>query len=80
LVTTLPEKPFMKWGLNFIGPIKLARRLTSNKYILVDKNYVTKWVEAKALRTTTTIVTTRFMYEYILTRFGCPLTIIIDQE
>ncbi len=80
MVTTLPEKPFMKWGLNFIGPIKLARRLTSNKYILVDKNYVTKWVEAKALRTTTTIVTTRFMYEYILTRFGCPLTIIIDQE
>jgi hypothetical protein len=24
LVTTLLEKPFMKWGLNFIGPIKLA--------------------------------------------------------
>ncbi len=24
LVTTFPKEPFMKWGLYFIGPIKLA--------------------------------------------------------
>jgi hypothetical protein len=28
LVTTFPKEPFMKWGLDFIAPIKLARRLT----------------------------------------------------
>ncbi len=28
VVTTLPKEPFMKWGLDFIGPIKLAGRLT----------------------------------------------------
>jgi hypothetical protein len=28
LVTTLPKKPFMKWGLNFIGLIKPVGRLT----------------------------------------------------
>jgi hypothetical protein len=78
LVITLPEKPFVKWDLNFIGPIKPARRLTGNKYILVAINYATKWVEAKALITNITIVITRFMYEYILTRFGCPLTIVRD--
>ncbi len=22
LVTSLPEEPFMKWGLDFVGPIK----------------------------------------------------------
>jgi hypothetical protein len=69
----------MKWGLNFIGPIKPVGRLTRNKYILVVTDYATKWVEAKAFKTNVIVVTTRFMYENILTRFGCPLTIVIYQ-
>jgi len=24
MVTSLPKKPFMKWGSNFMGPIELA--------------------------------------------------------
>jgi len=24
LVTSFPKEPFMKWGLNFVGPIKLT--------------------------------------------------------
>ncbi len=66
----------MKWGLDFIGPIKPTRRLIENKYILVAIDYVTKCVNAKALKTNTIVITSIFMYEYILTRFGCPLTII----
>jgi hypothetical protein len=50
-----------------------------NKYILVAIDYATKWVEVKALRTNIVIVTAIFLYEYILTRFGCPLTIVINQ-
>jgi hypothetical protein len=69
----------MKSGLDFISPIKPTRRLMWNKYILVTTNYATKWVEAKALRTNIIVVTTRFMYEYILTKFGYPFTIIKDQ-
>jgi hypothetical protein len=66
----------VKWGLDSIAPIKPTKRLTRNKYILVAINYATKWVEAKALRTNTIVVIAIFLYEYILTRFGCPLTII----
>jgi len=78
LVTSLPKEPFMKWELNFVGPIKLARRYTRNKYILVTTNYATKWVEAKSLRINIVAITTIFLYECILNRFGCPLTIITD--
>jgi hypothetical protein len=46
LVTTLLEEPFQKCGLDFIGPIKLASRLSSNWYILVATDYVTKGMEA----------------------------------
>ncbi len=42
-------------------------------------DFATKWVEAKALQTNITNVTVKFLYDHILTQFGCPLTIVIDQ-
>jgi hypothetical protein len=49
-----------------------------NKYILEATNYATKWVEAKAIKINIVIVIIRFMYEYILTKFGCPLTMVAN--
>jgi hypothetical protein len=48
LVTTLLEKPFQKWGLDFIGHVKLASKMSNNQYILIAIDYVTKWVETQA--------------------------------
>jgi hypothetical protein len=79
LVTTFIEEPFMKWGLHFIGPFKLIGRLIKNKYILVAIDYATKWVEAKALKNDIVVIIVRFLYEYILTKFGFPLTIITNE-
>ncbi len=79
LVTSFLEEPFMKWGLDFVGPIKVTRRYTGNKYIIVAIDYATKWVETKTLRIITTTTITKLLYECILIKFGCPLTIIIDQ-
>jgi hypothetical protein len=69
----------MKWGFDFVGPIKLAWRYTWKKYILVATNYATKWVEARALKTNTTVVTIKNLYGCLLTRFRCPLIIVTFQ-
>ncbi len=79
LVISLLEEPFMKWGFDFVGPIKLVGRYIRNKYIFVATNYATKWVEVRALKINTTTFTTIFLYKCILTRFGCPLTIVTNQ-
>ncbi len=42
-------EPFMKWGLDFMGLVKLATRYTKNQYIIVPTNYTIKWVKVKAL-------------------------------
>ncbi len=78
LVTSFLEEPFIKWGLDFVGSTKPTRRYTRNKYILVAIEYAIKWVETRALRSNTKTITTKFLYECILTRFRCPLTIVTN--
>ncbi len=73
---TLLSNPFMKWGLNFIGLMKPVGRYAWNKYIIAVTDYATKWVEARALHTNMTVVKTKFLYECILTSFGCLLTLV----
>jgi hypothetical protein len=36
-------------------------------------------VEVRTFCTNITIVTTKFLYEHIVTRFGCPLTIVTNK-
>ncbi len=61
-----------------LGLIKLAWRYIGNKYICVATDYVIKWVEVRVSKINTTAITIKFMYECILTGFGCALTIVTD--
>jgi hypothetical protein len=58
--------------------MKPIGKYIGNKYNIVATNYVTKWVEAITLRTNILADTTNFLYKCILTRFGCPLTIVTN--
>ena len=49
------------------------------KYIPVCTDYVTKWVEAKALYQANEQSVVDFMFEEIFTRFGVPREIVTDQ-
>lgn len=71
--------PFEKWGLDFIRTIKPAARRTQARYILVATDYTTKWVEARPLRKVNSASIAKFLYEVMITRFGCPIELISDQ-
>jgi hypothetical protein len=63
-------EPFEKWELDFLGPINPAYK--KKKYILVCTNYVTKWVEAKALLAESEQSVVDFVFNDIFTIFGVP--------
>lgn len=70
-------EPFEKWALDFVGPISLMSKKKKN--ILVCTDYVTKWVEAKALYATTKKAVVEFLFKNIFTRFGVPCEIVTNQ-
>ena len=76
---TMPTEVFQKWGLDFIGPVNPPAKGTKNRYIITATDYTTKWVEARALKDNTAKSTAKFLFEEIITKFGCPLEFVSDQ-
>ncbi|GJX49093.1 reverse transcriptase domain-containing protein [Tanacetum coccineum] len=66
---------FDVWGIDFMGPFPSSR---GNKYILVAIDYLSKWVEAKALPTNDARVVVKFLKSFF-SRFGAPRAIISDR-
>nr|GEU76024.1 reverse transcriptase domain-containing protein [Tanacetum cinerariifolium] len=62
-------------GIDFMGPFSSSR---GNKYILVAVDYLSKWVEAKALPTNDARVVCKFL-KNLFARFGTPRSIISDR-
>nr|GEV10006.1 reverse transcriptase domain-containing protein [Tanacetum cinerariifolium] len=66
---------FDVWGIDFMGPFLSSR---GNKYILVAVDYLSKWVEAKALPTNDARVVCKFLKNFFA-QFGAPRAIISDR-
>nr|GEZ57819.1 reverse transcriptase domain-containing protein [Tanacetum cinerariifolium] len=66
---------FDVWGIDFMGPFSSLR---GNKYILVAVDYLSKWVEAKALPTNDARAVCKFL-KSLFAKFGSPRAIISDR-
>ena len=75
----LATRTFVKWGIDFVGPIKPPARHTHAEYIIVATDYLTKWVELKATVKNDARTTAKFLYEYMIVCFGLPIEIVSDQ-
>ncbi|GJU53652.1 reverse transcriptase domain-containing protein [Tanacetum coccineum] len=67
---------FDVWGIDFMGPFSSSR---GNKYILVAVDYLSKWVEAKALPTNDSELLLKNFKSLLFAQFGNSLPIISDR-
>nr|GEW11060.1 hypothetical protein [Tanacetum cinerariifolium] len=68
-------KIFDVWGIDFMGSFPSSQ---GNKYILLAVDYLSKWVEAKALPTNDARVVCKF-FKSLFAKFGTPRAIISDR-
>lgn len=68
---------FSTMGLDFIGEIHPPSS-TQHKWILTTTDYFEKWIEIIPSRQATDTVIITFLETNILSRFGCPTKLIID--
>jgi transposase InsO family protein len=73
------NRPFEICSIDFVDPFPQREKRTCEKYIITIVEYVTKWAKEELVETCTKEVTMKFIYENIITRFGCPLTLISGQ-
>ena len=67
---------FDQWGLEIVGPF--PRAVGNKRYLLVSTDYFTKWVEVEPLANIRVVDATRFIWKNIVTRFGVPHALILD--
>ena len=70
---------FDKWAIDFIGPINPPRNKTGARYIITAIDYVTRWAEAQAVKDYIVDTVAHFIFDQIMTRFGCPNILMSDR-
>jgi len=70
-------EPFDKWGMDFIGPIDPPSKKT--RYIIVFADYLTKWVEAKAIKAAIEEKVDELLMENVFYKYGYPRELVRDQ-
>jgi transposase InsO family protein len=76
LQSLLVTEPFARVGIDLIGPLSMTAG--GFVYIGVATDYLTKWVETRALTCKTAENVAAFIYQQIYMTHGCPLEILSD--
>eukprot|EP00253_Pinus_taeda_P016601 PITA_16601 len=72
-------RPFEKWAIDFAGQIQPLGKKTGAQHIITETEYLTRWVEAQPMKDCTMATATKFLFEYVLTRFGCQKILMSDR-
>jgi transposase InsO family protein len=70
---------FEKWDIDFVGPINPPGKCIEARYIITTTEYLTRWAEARVVKDCSAATATNFIFDDIITRFGCPKVLMSDQ-
>ena len=79
LVPRVTLQPFDKLEIDFIGHINPPRKRTGARYIITTTNYLMIWDEEAPIMDFTSTATTGFLFDNVVTQFGCPKILMSDQ-
>ncbi|MCO5562243.1 hypothetical protein L7F22_015869 [Adiantum nelumboides] len=70
--------PFEKWGVDYVGPITSTSK-HGKAYIIVATDYLTKWSEARAVRSDDARTTATFLIDHVICRFGALAELVFNR-
>jgi hypothetical protein len=70
---------FDKWAIDFVGKINPQERILGARYIITVMKYLTRWEEATRVTNRIAKMVVRFLFENVVTRFGCLRIFLGDQ-
>jgi transposase InsO family protein len=79
LAPQLTLQAFEKWSIDFIGPINPPRKHIGARYIITATEYLTRWAEARVVKDCSATTTACFIFDNIITSFGCQKILMSDQ-
>ena len=62
-----------------MGPINPAIKRSGTRYIIMKSKYLTRWEEEMPVEYCSAETTRHFMFEQVITRFGCPRNLMSDK-